>query len=423
MLRRLNCCLVLFMFLVGLESCGLLHAQFIPGLDESGEQSSEAPTRTPVIFIPGDGGSQLNAKLNKTSTVHYLCTKQTNDYFNIWLNLELLVPIVIDCLIDNLQLHYDNKTRTTSNSPGVDIQIPGWGNSTVVEWIDPSSASSGAYFSHLAAALLPLGYDRGASLRGAPYDFRKAPNENQDFFTKMKLLVEDTYQQNNNTPVLLVAHSMGGPMSLLFLQDQTQAWKDKYIRAMVTLSGAWGGSIKALKVFAIGDDLGEYFLRSSVLRGVQMTMPSVAWLLPSDLFWKPNEVFIETESRNYTLEDYEDFFNDISYPTGWEMRKDVHKYAQRFAPPGVEVHCLHGYGVNTVEKMIYKKGKWPGGYPTFSFGDGDGTVNKRSLEGCVYWTGKQKQKVYHQVFPKVDHMDILQDKNVVSYIQNLLVKL
>lgn len=78
--------------------------------------------------------------------------------------------------IDNLQLHYDNKTRTTSNSPGVDIQIPGWGNSTVVEWIDPSSASSGAYFSHLAAALLPLGYDRGASLRGAPYDFRKAPS-------------------------------------------------------------------------------------------------------------------------------------------------------------------------------------------------------------------------------------------------------
>lgn len=76
----------------------------------------------------------------------------------------------------------------------------------------------------------------------------------------MKLLVEDTYQQNNNTPVLLVAHSMGGPMSLLFLQDQTQAWKDKYIRAMVTLSGAWGGSIKALKVFAIGKWSKSHFI-------------------------------------------------------------------------------------------------------------------------------------------------------------------
>lgn len=46
---------------------------------------------------------------------------------------------------------------------------------------------------------------------------------------------------------------MGGPMSLLFLQTQTQAWKDKYIQCLVTLSGAWGGSAKAVKVFAIGE--------------------------------------------------------------------------------------------------------------------------------------------------------------------------
>lgn len=51
---------------------------------------------------------------------------------------------------------------------------------------------------------------------------------------------------------MLIAHSMGGPMTLHFLHLQTQEWKDKYIKCLLTLCGAWGGSVKAVKVFAIG---------------------------------------------------------------------------------------------------------------------------------------------------------------------------
>lgn len=77
-------------------------------------------------------------------------------------------------------------------------------------------------------------------------------DENQEFFIKLKDLVEETYKINNNTPVALIAHSMGGPMSLYFLHQQSQEWKDKYIRTIVTLSGAWGGSLKSIKVYAVG---------------------------------------------------------------------------------------------------------------------------------------------------------------------------
>lgn len=52
-----------------------------------------------VFLVPGDGGSQMDAKLNKPSVVHYICDKTTKDWFNIWLNLELLVPLVIDCWV------------------------------------------------------------------------------------------------------------------------------------------------------------------------------------------------------------------------------------------------------------------------------------------------------------------------------------
>jgi lysophospholipase III len=51
-----------------------------------------------------------------------------------------LAPFLIDCWTDNAKLHYNNETRTTSNSPGVEIRIPKWGDPEVVEWIDPSHA-------------------------------------------------------------------------------------------------------------------------------------------------------------------------------------------------------------------------------------------------------------------------------------------
>lgn len=75
-----------------------------------------------------------------------------------------------------MRLVYNNETRTTSNSPGVSVRIPAFGNSTSVEWIDPSRASAGSYFKDVSNMLVNLGYERNVSLRGAPYDFRKGPS-------------------------------------------------------------------------------------------------------------------------------------------------------------------------------------------------------------------------------------------------------
>lgn len=374
-----------------------------------------------MILVPGDGGSQVEAKLNKTSAVHYLCEKVTKNYFNIWLNLELLVPLIIDCFIDNMKLTYDNVTRTTRNQDGVDIRIPGWGDPLVVEYLDPSKASPGSYFKDIGNMLVSQhGYVRNLSLRGAPYDFRKGPSESQEFFVKLKNLVEETYLMNNKVPVTLLAHSMGGPMSLIFLQQQSQKWKDKYIRSLITLAGVWGGSVKALKVFAIGDDLGAYLLRQSILKDEQITSPSLGWLLPSSLFWKKNELLVQSENKNYTLSNLQDYLIDINVPNGWEFRKDNEKYQLDFTAPGVEVHCLYGSGVDTVERLYYKAGTSIDGTPELINGDGDGTVNLRSLEGCKHWQGKQRGQIYSQHFTSVNHMDILRDVNVLNYIGSVL---
>lgn len=104
------------------------------------------------------------------------------------------------------------------------------------------------------------------------------------------------------------------------------------------------------------------------------------------------------------------------------MYKDAETYSKNFDPLGVEIHCLHGYGVDTTDSLFYKPGEFPTSYPTLIVGDGDGTVNRRSLEACLYWKDLQKQKIYHQPFPKVDHMEILRSKDVISYITEFMKK-
>ena len=50
-----------------------------------------------------------------------------------------------------------------------------------------------------------------------------------DWMVDFKALVEHSYVTNSNQSVVLLAHSMGSPLSLYFLNLMSQAWKDKHI--------------------------------------------------------------------------------------------------------------------------------------------------------------------------------------------------
>ena len=58
---------------------------------------------------------------------------------------------------------------------------------------------------------------------------------------------------------------------------------------------------------------------------------------------------------------------------------------------------------------------WYDNQPDVDYGDGDGTVNMRSLLGCLRWQGKG-YPVHHKIFPNVDHVAILKDTNTIDYI-------
>ena len=152
------------------------------------------------------------------------------------------------------------------------------------------------------------------------------------------------------------------------------------------------------------------------VRPEQRAMPSTAFLMPSDKFWKPSEVLVQTEKRNYTVADYKDFFTDMNYTDGYHLRQNTEKLIYDLTAPGVPVHCLHGAGLDTPAGFIFPPGGFPDTYPQTINGDGDGTVNMRSLLGCLRWTKEQKQPVKHLVIKGAEHMAILADTTVSKYI-------
>ena len=149
-------------------------------------------------------------------------------------------------------------------------------------------------------------------------------------------------------------------------------------------------------------------------------MPSTAWLMPSDEFWSDNEVLVVSPTRNYTVKDYKALFHDIQYETGYMMWEDTNELIKPLRAPGVELYCLHGIGVDTPGQLIYTNDTWLKKPPITLNDAGDGTVNLRSLRGCLKFRNQQSQPVYHKQFLKAEHLRILNLPDVMDFLQKIL---
>ncbi|KAL7297968.1 hypothetical protein TKK_0008982 [Trichogramma kaykai] len=306
--------------------------------------------KTPVILVPGLLGSRLEANIRK-STESSNCPRYSKGYFTLWMNVWKMASI--DCWIDNMRLIYDRATKTNRSPPGVDIRVPGWGDPGVLEYLDEWHFVP--YFKPLVSFLEnDLGYVRNVSLRAAPYDFRRGPSEQGVFFSKFQELIEETYHKNGRKSVVLITHSMGCLLTLIFLQWQSQEWKNKYIKSFVPLNGPWAGTVKSLAVFAGCNRIDERFaISTDFLKPHLIIASSLAFLLPSPWLWNPSNVLVTTSKWNYTVNHMGHFLTDIGLSIAWEFYKNSEPFKYDFRPPGVEVHCLYGEQLDTVER--YKR--------------------------------------------------------------------
>lgn len=153
------------------------------------------------------------------------------------------------------------------------------------------------------------------------------PVEHENWFNQLKNLTENAYATNNNTPIIYIAHSLGGRMLLHFLHKMPEQWKDKYVKRVINIAVPWGGCVKAIRTASVGmgisdiavySDLMQYksngygfslpILSKEKTKQIVETFPSIAWLMPSTYFWKSNEVLATIGAKNYTVVNLDQYF-------------------------------------------------------------------------------------------------------------------
>ena len=227
------------------------------------------------------------------------------------------------------------------------------------------------------------------------------------------------YQDNGNTKVTLVVFSMGGPVSLYFLtQVVNQEWKDTYIHSYISLAAAWSGASGVSRVLTPPAN------STVLLRPIQAspqdilsltrTFPSSYFLLPR-AFAFSDDILVSTPTKNYTASDYEQLFMDARYQLGYTQ---IRENEINFPAPNVSTYCFYGLGFPTQLTDVYDDG-FPGTQPTILYGEGDGVVNKESLEVCSRWANSG-YPFNRTVFPGLDHFTITTDEAVLQAISRIV---
>ena len=263
-----------------------------------------------------------------------------------------------------------------------------------------------------------------ASLDLCPLHFPSADMlEEQGYYSGLRSLVEEMYAANGMTRVTLIAHSMGGPVSLYFLNNiVSQTWKDTYIHAYIPVVGAWDGSVLALQFVISGFVTSDAFLiRSDLwnsLRDLLRSFQSVFWLLPSTAVFGNDTVFVQVGSVNYTANDYEALFQRIGYPDGYTMYTNVASLMDGWRAPNVSTYCYYGLlgADSTPVGFTYAEAGFPDAAPiSRTLANGDTVVSQVISEICLRWETEQSAPFESRTFA-ANHIDIISDDDVLAAI-------
>ena len=70
------------------------------------------------------------------------------------------------------RLLYNSSDDTYTNNTGAEVRVPGFGDTNTVEYLDTPPAIP--YFNSFVDYFVARGYERGNTIRAAPYDWRLA---------------------------------------------------------------------------------------------------------------------------------------------------------------------------------------------------------------------------------------------------------
>ena len=173
------------------------------------------------------------------------------------------------------------EVRAISGLEGVNYLYPSWATNFVTYVFGPM----------IEYLIKEGGYTEDVNLQAAPWDWRLPPSELEDrdrYFSKTIAQIEAMYYRNNETPVVLIAHSLGAKAAHYLLnfakEKKGQVWIDQHIHSYVPVNGTHIGVPKAVKqVVLVDESTMNNFLtfEECVLFGRKTG--SAPWMFPTQL--------------------------------------------------------------------------------------------------------------------------------------------
>jgi pimeloyl-ACP methyl ester carboxylesterase len=228
------------------------------------------PPKTPVIFIPGIGGSELK-------TAQDVTWNQDNGHGGtfqhsypagekVWVNSNEAIKLGDDDYFDILRLKADGQTSEAPLALTGGLSSFGYGD------IDPFFTS--------------LGFVKDTNYFVFNYDWRKDVS-----LTKSDLnsLVETAKQKTGQNKVNIVAHSLGGIIARNYIADASKASK---VNVLIELGVPHLGTADGIKAILHGSPFGRQIfgdfyigISASAVKDTSRNFPSIFSLIPSQKYY------------------------------------------------------------------------------------------------------------------------------------------
>jgi len=119
----------------------------------------------------------------------------------------------------------------------------------------------------------------------------------------------------------------------------------------------------------------------------------------------------ECPSKEFRASETPEFFRQMGREDSAQMMEHALAHGSTTSDPGVAVHCIFSYNVQTISNLAYTTTEDMDD-AIVTMGDGDGSVDLDSLEVCTRWASTEK--VYK--IPGVTHIGTLGVKQVLDVI-------
>jgi len=160
--------------------------------------------------------------------------------------------------------------------------------------------------------------EKGVDFYNAGYDFRRGDKEHvENWERRMTKLIKTAYNNNNNRKVLLVGHSMGCVMTMLYLrrcsgnpepstfgETCSPKFLEKYVGAATFAGGPFAGASSMLRAILVREDLDNpAVFDGELLHQMMQSWPITYWMAdvrPESLFKAKTMFDDDTVSNNST---------------------------------------------------------------------------------------------------------------------------